>query len=83
MKIFEANKNLQFSSPREIKEFQDRALVANIEYMATASPYYKELFSREKIDAAKIPIWRASRPRTKQSCKNAIVILWLSLRKTS
>lgn len=54
MKIFEANKNLQFSSPREIKEFQDRALVANIEYMATASPYYKELFSREKIDAAKI-----------------------------
>lgn len=54
MKIFEVNKNLQFSSPREIKEFQDRALVANIEYMATASPYYKELFSREKIDAAKI-----------------------------
>lgn len=51
---FRAYPDLQFSSVREIKSFQNLALRDNLNYIASESPYYKRLFVQEGIDVLKI-----------------------------
>ena len=45
---------LQYLSQPEIKAFQEKKLAETLEYVNTRSPYYKELFAKEKIDISKI-----------------------------
>jgi phenylacetate-CoA ligase len=45
---------IQYESPETIKRFQDDRLKETLAYLTARSPYYKELFHKEKIDASKI-----------------------------
>ena len=45
---------LQYLSKSEIKAFQEKKLAETLEYVNTHSPFYKELFVKEKIDISKI-----------------------------
>ncbi|MDR2473969.1 MAG: AMP-binding protein [Tannerella sp.] len=46
--------NLQRIIAAEIKAWQENSLAETLEYVSTRSPYYKEMFAREKIDISKI-----------------------------
>ena len=45
---------LQYLSQSEIKTFQEKKLAETLDYVNTLSPYYKELFAKEKINISKI-----------------------------
>jgi phenylacetate-CoA ligase len=44
----------QYLSISEIKAFQERKLAETLHYVANNSPYYRELFDKQKIDISKI-----------------------------
>jgi phenylacetate-CoA ligase len=45
---------IQYESPETIKKFQEEKLREALAYLNAYSPYYKELFRKEKIDVSKI-----------------------------
>lgn len=45
---------IQYLSQPEIKTYQEKKLAETLEYVNTRSPFYKELFAKEKIDISKI-----------------------------
>ena len=45
---------LQYLPQHEIKAFQEKKLAETLEYVNARSPFYKELFAKEKIDISKI-----------------------------
>ncbi|HEY1405420.1 MAG TPA: AMP-binding protein, partial [Spirochaetota bacterium] len=45
---------IEFKSRSEIKAFQESKLAGLLEYLKAKSPYYRDMFAREKIDIAKI-----------------------------
>lgn len=53
-RLFKAEPRLQFAEAGEIKRWQDAALRRNLEYMRDNSPFYRELFAKNKIDISKI-----------------------------
>lgn len=46
--------NIQFESPKAIKQFQEKKLPETLSYLNKNSPYYRELFTKEKIAVDKI-----------------------------
>ncbi len=46
--------NIERKSPLEIKTFQEKLLRKQIKYLASNSPFYQHMFTREKIDSQKI-----------------------------
>jgi len=48
------NPQIQYESPKTIKRFQEKKLSETLLYLSNNSPYYKELFEKEKIDIDKI-----------------------------
>ena len=44
----------QYLPQSELKAYQEKKLAETLEYVNTRSPYYKELFAKEKIDITKI-----------------------------
>ena len=46
--------NIQFESPKTIKQFQEKKLKETLCYLKENSPYYRELFKKEKITVDKI-----------------------------
>lgn len=56
MKDFHKYKNLEFSSPQEIRIVQEGLLQEHLRHLATASPYYQSLFKSEGIDPSKITL---------------------------
>lgn len=45
---------IQYLSQPEIKAYQEKKLAETLEYVNTRSPFYKELFAKEKIDISTI-----------------------------
>jgi phenylacetate-CoA ligase len=45
---------LQYLSQPELKSFQEAKMAEILAYVSVGSPYYKELFTKEKIDVTKI-----------------------------
>ena len=45
---------IQYESPKTIKRFQEKKLTETLLYLKNNSPYYRELFEKEKIDISKI-----------------------------
>ena len=45
---------IQYESSKTIKQFQEKKLEETLIYLSKNSPYYKELFEKEKINAANI-----------------------------
>jgi phenylacetate-CoA ligase len=48
------SEELPFLPQDRISAFQEKKLSETLEYVATRSPYYRELFAKEKIDVSKI-----------------------------
>jgi phenylacetate-CoA ligase len=48
------NPKIQYESPETIKKFQEEKLKEALAYLNAFSPYYKELFKKEKIDVSRI-----------------------------
>ena len=48
------NNDIEFKSPREIKEFQNRKLQEALEYLAAHSKFYRRLFREHNIDISSI-----------------------------
>ncbi|MDR2917028.1 MAG: phenylacetate--CoA ligase family protein, partial [Tannerella sp.] len=44
----------QYLSLPEIKAYQEKKMAETLEYVNTRSPFYKELFAKEKIDISRI-----------------------------
>ncbi|MDR1723982.1 MAG: AMP-binding protein [Tannerella sp.] len=44
----------QYISKPEIKAYQERKMAEMLEYVSIRSPFYKDIFAKEKIDVAKI-----------------------------
>ncbi|MDR3251228.1 MAG: AMP-binding protein [Tannerella sp.] len=45
---------IQYLTPSEIKSYQEKRLAETLEYVNARSPFYKDVFAREKIDISKI-----------------------------
>ena len=48
------NPEIQFATAAEIKAFQEAGLSETLEYLASNSRFYKNMFAREGIDIRKI-----------------------------
>ncbi len=51
---FDGDGNLEFSSPEEIGQAQEALLQEHVRYLASQSPYYRELFKARGIEPAEI-----------------------------
>lgn len=41
-----------------IKKFQEEKLIETLDYVNRLSPYYKNLFKKEKIDISRLRLWK-------------------------
>ncbi len=48
------NNHIQFQSPKDIRSFQEQRLTEELIYLQNYSPFYKELFQKEKINISQI-----------------------------
>ncbi len=52
--MIEKNSKIQFEKPETIKQYQEKLLAKNLEYVAHRSKFYQRSFSENKIDYRKI-----------------------------
>ena len=45
--------DIEFSTPQEIKAFQEEKLATALQYLKANSPYYKRMFAENNIDIDK------------------------------
>ncbi|MCK9417882.1 MAG: AMP-binding protein [Nitrospirae bacterium] len=57
---FDRNKKLEFSAPGEIRMVQEGMLKKHVQYCADHSPYYRQLFREQGIDAGAVTLDRLS-----------------------
>ena len=53
---FDRDRKLEFSRPEEIRKVQEGLLHKHLRYLASHSPYYRALFTAQRIDAANITV---------------------------
>ena len=53
---FDRNKRLEFSTPEEIRTIQEGLLKKHVLYCADHSPYYRELFHQQGVDAGAVTL---------------------------
>jgi phenylacetate-CoA ligase len=56
MNSFRRHENIEFSQPDEIRRTQETLLRAHLEYVASRSPYYRELFREQGLDVSAITL---------------------------